>query len=184
MKHLINLGAFQATWFVTVASAASGRVWPSVAALTCSVALQSSRRVPVRLPGPGLLAGCAAIGYVGDSALWGLGWLSFPENAQIGWPVPAWMCLLWVNLATTLDGSLAWVGERPFVAAVLGALGGPLSYLSGEYFGVLSLGRQPGAALGVACLWALAFPSMALTAKSLRGSSGNSASPAADGGRS
>ena len=184
MRHLINLGAFQATWFVTVASADAGRLWPSMAALTCSVALQSSRSVPVRLPGPGLLAGAGAIGFLGDSALWGLGWLSFPESAQIGWPVPAWMCLLWVNFATTLDESLAWVGDHPFAAAILGALGGPLSYRSGEYFGVLSLGRQPGAALGVACLSALAFPSLALIAKSLRGSSGHNSSPAADRGRS
>ena len=184
MTLLINLGAFQAIWFVTVASAANGRIWPSTALLAGSVALQSSRRVPVRLPSLGLLAGAAAIGLVGDSALWVLGCLSFPEHAQIGWPVPVWMCLLWVNFATTLDESLAWAGERPFVAAVLGALGGPLCYLSGERFGVLTLGGQPGAALAVAGLWALAFPLLALMAKSLRGSSRRAVSSAAGSERS
>lgn len=170
MTYLVNLGAFQATWLVTVFAATEGRLWPGALVLACSVTAQSVGRLRVRLPGLGVLASTAGIGFCCDSALWGLGWLSFTEHAQIGWPVPAWMSVLWVNFATTLDESLAWAGERPLLAAALGAVGGPLSYLSGEYAGTLTVGPREGAVLALVVLWALAIPSLAWIAKSLRGS--------------
>lgn len=184
MTYLVNLGAFQATWLVTVFAAAEGRLWPGASVLACSVAAQSARRLNVRLPGLGLLAGTAAIGLCSDSALWRLGWISFPEHAQIGWPVPVWMSVLWVNFATTLDESLAWAGKRPLLAAALGSVGGPLSYLSGEYVGALTVGPRAGAVLALAGLWAMAIPLLAWIAKSLRGSGHAGAPSAVKGGPS
>ncbi len=184
MNRLVNLGAFQVTWLVTVAAAANGRLWPGALAFAGSVALQSAGRAGVRMPALGVLAMAAAIGFAVDAALWALGCLSFPPRALLGvGPVPAWMSLLWANFATTLDESLAWAGDRPFLAAALGAAAGPLSYLSGELAGALHLGPHPAAAWAVAGLWALAFPALALLAKSLRGSRGAGASPAAQEAR-
>ncbi len=170
MTYLFNLGAFNATWLVTVFAAAEGRLWPGALVLACSVAAQSFGRLRVRLPGLGVLACAAAIGFCIDSALWELGWLSFTERTQFSWPAPAWMSILWVNFATTLDESLAWAGERPLLAAALGAVGGPSSYLAGEYAGALTVGPRAGAVWALACLWALAIPFFALIAKSLRNS--------------
>ncbi len=168
MRTLLNLGFFQATWLVTVFGAATGRVWPGVVALAISIAVQSAPRVPVRLPSMGLLAISAAIGLAVDSALVLAELISFPEQALAGWPPPVWMSVLWINFATTLDESLAWAGERPIVAALAGAAGGPLTYLAGQSAGVVRLESGPEAVVALALLWALVFPALAALAKSLR----------------
>lgn len=168
MKTLLNLGLFQCTWLVTVYGAASGRLWPGAIALGGSIAVQSARWVPVNLPVPALLAGAAATGFAVDSALVVAGCISFPGGTPAGWPPPAWMSILWINFATTLDESLAWAGERRILAGLAGAVGGPLAYLAGHGAGVVRVEFRPTSLLALALLWALAFPALAAVAKPLR----------------
>ena len=49
------------------------------------------------------------------------------------------MIALWTCFAATLRHSLAWLRARWLLAAVLGAVGGPLAYLGGESLGAISL---------------------------------------------
>lgn len=182
MNTLLNLGFFQCTWLAAVFGAAQGRVWPGALALLASVAAQSAPWIPVRVPAPGLLACAAVIGFGVDSALVLTDSISFPEAARNGWPPPAWMSVLWINFATTLDESLAWAGERKILAALAGAVGGPLAYLAGQGAGAIRLEYRPESILPVACLWALAFPALAALAK-LRRSRNVPAAPPAHVGR-
>lgn len=169
MSNLVNLGFFQCTWLATVFGAAHGLLWPGALALCCSFAAQSARRIPVRLPGYGVLVAAAVIGFAADSGLVLLEAIEFPQHTRYGWAPPAWMSVLWINFATTLDESLAWAGDRRFVAAAAGAVGGPLAYLAGQAAEAVRLSPGPQAMIATALLWSIAFPAMAALAKSLRG---------------
>ncbi|WDY55984.1 DUF2878 family protein [Pseudomonas sp. PSKL.D1] len=95
------------------------------------------------------LAGCLL-----DSMLGLAGVFRFDQ-----WPLPLWLALLWLVLASGLRHSLAWAGQRLWLGALLGLLGGPPAYLAGAALaGVeLPLGRL-NTALVLAPVWAMAFP--------------------------
>ena len=168
LKTLANLVCFQVTWLIIVLGPADGRLWLGALALVASWTFQSYSGLGIALPSLGLIAGAAAFGAVADSVLALLGFLEFPASISAVWPAPPWMALLWVNFATTLDESLAWGGERPFLAAGAGAVGGHLAYMAGETAGALALGRRPGAYLAIAVLYGFAFPGLAAISKTRR----------------
>ena len=78
------------------------------------------------------------IGTATDSALQLLGVLDFPQHD--GLLCPAWLSLLWVLFATTLNHSLRFLSNHKVWASVGGAIGGALSYEAGDIFGRLELG--------------------------------------------
>lgn len=96
----------------------------------------------------------ALVGCLLDSVLGGLGVFRFDT-----WPLPLWLALLWLVLASGLRHSLAWAGRPLWRAALLGALGGPLAYVGGARLAdvALPLGLKETALL-LMPIWALAFP--------------------------
>ncbi|NRB55717.1 MAG: DUF2878 domain-containing protein [Salinicola sp.] len=50
---------------------------------------------------------------------------------EMGGALPIWLWALWLLFATTLHHCLAWLWRYRALAIACGALGGPLSYLSG-----------------------------------------------------
>jgi hypothetical protein len=113
-----------------------------------------------------LAAAAAVMGYAADSALVWFGVLTFPPHAVFGWPSTLWMAGLWVNLALTLDASMAWLRGRYALAAVAGAVSGPLAYAAGERLGAAVLGPSFGSAmLVVAVEWVVAMPLLLLVAE-------------------
>ena len=79
----------------------------------------------------------------------------------VGWLAPLWITALWAGFAATLLHSLAFLRGRRWLAALFGALGGPLSFYGGAQLGVLSLGPSPGLALVVLALgWSIAIPAL------------------------
>ncbi|MGE8390196.1 MAG: DUF2878 domain-containing protein [Pseudomonas sp.] len=95
------------------------------------------------------LAGC-----VMDSALGALGVFAFVQ-----WPLPLWLALLWLVLASGLRHSLAWAARPVWLGALLGMLGGPLAYLAGARLAgvALPLGVMP-TAIVLGMIWTLVFP--------------------------
>lgn len=71
------------------------------------------------------------------------------------WPV--WLLLLWVGFVLTFGHSMRWLSARPmWQQALLGAMAGPSSYLSGWRLGAVDLPLGPWWTLGLlAPLWAL-----------------------------
>ncbi|MCO7521802.1 MULTISPECIES: DUF2878 domain-containing protein [unclassified Pseudomonas] len=95
------------------------------------------------------LAGCLL-----DSALGALGLFVFDA-----WPLPLWLALLWLVLASGMRHSLAWAGDNWRLGSLLGALGGPLAYVGGATLAGVALplgAAQTG--LLLAPVWALALP--------------------------
>jgi hypothetical protein len=80
--------------------------------------------------------------------------------------LPPWLALLWLLLSLSLFHSLAWLQERLWIATILGALAGPLSYLAGLRLGAA---QSPLPEWQFACLlapaWAMLLPVLALAAR-------------------
>lgn len=165
MKSLTNLIGFQIVWFVAVTGAGRGWWWPGVVAMLVFAAVHWLGRPTVR--GDGLLALIALVtGGVIDSLLAQRGLVTyaapFPDPA---W-APVWILALWVAFALTLNHSLRWLSRRPRLAALIGALAGPLSYWSaGRAFDAAKLSEplwHSVAMLGIG--WAFAMGLLSLIA--------------------
>src|SRR5436190_14499843 len=80
------------------------------------------------------------LGVVLDTALSNWGVFSYPSSRAdwVSWIVPPWIIALWIGFATLPRFSLAWLARRPAAAALLGAIGGPLSFLGGVRMGAIA----------------------------------------------
>jgi len=157
---VLNYLALQAGWFACVLGAAHGRAWlgPLVVAVLVGLhlALHPHRRREA------LVVLCVApLGTAVDSAQQALGWIRYAGEPLLGLAplAPAWIAALWVLFPITFHSSLGWLRRRPVLAALFGAVGGPLGYLGGEGLGALTIGadRWPSLA-GLALAWGLAMP--------------------------
>ena len=82
-----------------------------------------------------LLCVVAAWGFVQDTALMQLGVFQVPDAVL----PPSWLLALWILLGTTLTRSLRWFQNRLWLAALAGAITGPLSYLAGARLGAIDV---------------------------------------------
>ena len=153
---LINLALYQAGWFACVLGAASGRGLPgaglALLLVGVHVALVRDRTRELQL-----LAAAGALGMAVDSLQLTLGVFSYPSGSPLPWLAPAWIAVLWIQFATLLHFALRWLSGRFLLAAILGFLGGPLSFYGGERLGAIVF-ASPASYLVLACVWALAMP--------------------------
>jgi Protein of unknown function (DUF2878) len=160
MSRFVNFAMFYLGWFSCVVGAARGWLWlgPAVAAvlLLVHLALTPSRVREARLI---LLAGL--FGFAVDTSLASAGLFSFTRTSVTPWLSPLWMVALWMLFATTLNGSMSWLAGRYGLAALLGFLFGPVSYVAGARLGAIDLpDRWIGSLAGVAVAWAFAMPTL------------------------
>jgi hypothetical protein len=127
----IRLGAgfvlFQAAWFACVIGAAEGNPLAGIVAVAVVVTLLvATSDAPRRELALVVLA--MLVGFVWDSALarWGIVRYASPIPSS-EW-APYWILALWALLAPMLRDPLRWLHGRPGLAALVGAVGGPLSY--------------------------------------------------------
>jgi len=157
VRKIINFIAFQAAWFAAVLGAAHGMPWLGVvvvpAALALHLALSPNWRPEL------LLALFAAVtGFVFDSALIAAG--AFSPGPYF-FPTPfssLWMVMLWVNLAATMNVSMGWLRGRYALAAVFGAIGGPVAYYSGAKLGAMTRLPDWGNLVTIGMAWAAVLP--------------------------
>ncbi|RBP50805.1 DUF2878 domain-containing protein [Arenicella xantha] len=162
---LINASLFQATWFACVLGSAKGLLWPAFAccAALASYQLHNKRRVESDLQ---LVALSVLLGLMVDTLWLQLGFLQFTDPRPVTAMSPAWIMLLWVGFALTINHSLSWINAHPLLPAVLGGIGGPLSYLAGERLGAVTFTTNVTALMiyiGIA--WAISLTLLALVAK-------------------
>ena len=159
MTKFWNFVFFQLGWFACVLGAANGHVFWSVLASVIYVAFHVWRS-----PSPRnelvLSIKVLLFGVFVDSLLMYMGFINF-KNA---WPAPylspIWMWALWLLVASTLNDSLVWLRQKPVLGAVLGSIGGPLSYVAGIRLGAADWGSSPqiwGVCL-ISLIWTLAIP--------------------------
>jgi hypothetical protein len=168
---LLNFIAFQAGWFACVLGAAHGWPWSGTAAALAVVGLHAGRAARPRAE-LALAALAMAGGAVWDSGLALSGWLQYASApAASPWThlAPPWIVAMWALFATTLNVTLRWLRGRWLLAALLGAVAGPLSYLAGVRLGAARL-VEPALALGaLAVEWSLMLPALVALAPRLDG---------------
>ena len=81
---------------------------------------------------------------------------------------PYWMVAMWGLLAIALNVSLRWLRGRWWLAAVLGAVGGPVSFASGVRLGAAHFVDAAAALAAIAVAWALALPLLMWLSDALR----------------
>ena len=159
MAKFWNFIFFQLGWFACVLGAANKQVLWAVLGTMAYIAFHVWRLdEPQR--SLRLLTGALIYGVVVDTLIVHLGYLDFQDPWPSAYLSPVWMWVLWVLVATTINGSLSWLRGRPVLGAVLGAICGPMSYEAGIRMGA---GAWPpgGQTIGfilVGVVWAIAIP--------------------------
>lgn len=157
MRKLINFVLFQLGWFACILGAAHGYV--TMAVLFC-LAVAAFHLWQSREPMQEgiLLLKILALGIGADTLLLQTGSLVFESKGLLPGLSPIWMWSLWVILGCTLNESMSWLRGRYVLAAVLGAVVGPLSYLAGVKLGAASWGNETQAIVLLGLIWAIAMP--------------------------
>lgn len=158
LRLLVNAGLFQLAWFACVFGAR--QPWLLVLALGCVAA----HLAWISQPGEwrGLLA-VAACGWALDSILLQLGLFQFAGNSPV---LPLWLALLWLAFATSLRHSLNWTARPWWLGSLVGAIGGPLSYLGGARLANVGFPLGVTATLLVlALIWAMLLPALHCVSK-------------------
>lgn len=163
-----NIALFQMGWFACVLSAARGMAWIApVAAAAVLVWHTGHARRPRRelaLVGIALL-----VGILFETVMVQLDYLEATSGVLYPGTAAYWLVALWALFATTFNVSLRWLRARLWLAAVFGAVGGPLAYLAGARLGALALDPMDAAVAALALGWAIATPALLWTARRLDG---------------
>jgi hypothetical protein len=160
MSRLLNCAMFYVGWFACVAGAGRGQLWlgPTVGAVLVMGHLLLTRE---RAREATLVLTIGLFGFAVDTLQASAGLYAFTGTSVLPWLCPPWMVALWMLFATTLNSSMAWLAGRHRLAAVLGALCGPLSYAAGARLGAIELHPSALVSLaGIAVVWALAMPAL------------------------
>jgi hypothetical protein len=160
MSRLLNFGMFYVGWFACVAGAGRGRLWlgPAVVAILFMGHLLFTRD---RVREATLALAVGLFGFAVDTLQASAGLYAFTGTSVLPWLCPPWMVALWMLFATTLNSSMRWLGGRYRLAAVLGAVCGPLSYAAGARLGAIELHPHALASFaGIALVWGLAMPAL------------------------
>lgn len=144
----------QAGWFACVLLAAHGGVrlapFAALLVLLLHVALSRHRIGELRVAAATLAVGC-----VWESIVIATGWLQFVDDGAI---IPWWIFAMWPMFSTTLNISMRFLQGRPWLAAVLGAVGAPLSYAAGGRLGAVVLPNRTAALALEGGGWMLILP--------------------------
>lgn len=157
VRLVVNFVAFQLGWFACIWGAANDMpaAGTTIAALVVGVHLFCAVRPLEELK---LIIVAVVAGAVFDSLLLATGFVQFHSVTFISGLAPYWILALWALFATTLNVSLSWLRGRWLLAAVLGAIAGPLSYWAGARLGAAMLVQPMPAIAAMAAEWAIAMP--------------------------
>ncbi|HET7527442.1 MAG TPA: DUF2878 family protein, partial [Burkholderiaceae bacterium] len=132
----------------------------AVIVIVLVVALGAKPRVDAAL-----IAAALVIGFIWDSSMAQLGWIAYAEPGPLAGIAPAWILALWALFAMLLREPLRWLHKRLPLAALLGALGGPLSYAAAERLGACRLVEPIVAGVTLAFGWAVITPLLLVLAR-------------------
>ena len=175
LNLMINVVALQLAWFACVLGAANDLPWLGVPAVAV-VLLIHANLVVEPLKEMRLVLFALVLGAVFDSLLMASGWISYRNGIIMPGLAPVWILAMWAQFATTLNVSMAWLKGRPLLAALTGAVGGPMSWIAGAKLGAIELIEPTEAVIALAVGWAIAMPLLMAVADRYNGAEPESAS--------
>lgn len=98
----------------------------------------------------------------------GLGWswetlmvmtdtLRYPGSSTVA---PHWMAALWLLFAVQLNTLFRWLHGRWLVAAIMGAVAGPIAFRAGSLLGAVEFPVLATGMMALALGWLFLFPAM------------------------
>ena len=165
MNTLAAFIGYELVWFAAVIGAGRGLAWPGLGAAAAFIAwrlaVSRHRHIESRL-----LAVALFIGVVLESCWVRSGLIHYAA----AWPLasaPAWLLALWASFGLTIVPLFGYLHTRPWLAAALGALGGPLSYAAAArgWHAVIFPVRPQMTLLALALGWAAALPVLTTLAR-------------------
>ena len=153
----LNVVLFQVGWFGCVLGAAKGWPWLGVAVALVIVAFHLMRAANL-VTELTLVTITLVIGALADSLLLQTGWIAYPSGMLMDGVAPPWILALWLLFATTLNVSMRWLKQRAWLAVVLGAICGPLSYWGASRLGAVQFADPLPLVLALTVTWALIMP--------------------------
>lgn len=132
--RLVNFALYQTGWFVMVLGAARGHPWEgsAVGLLLVGVHLFLAQE---RSPEVLTVLFIGVLGTLVDSVQAFAGAFVFESGYWTQWVVPFWLTVMWLQFATLFHFILGWLSRRYLLSAILGAVGGPFAYFTGERIG-------------------------------------------------
>ncbi len=91
-----------------------------------------------------------------------------PGLVEVPWLAPFWIVAMWMLFASALNTSLKWLQGRYWLAAPLGAIFGPLSYVAGAGLGAVRFNHSMTLSVAVlALVWGSVVPGLVWLARRL-----------------
>jgi hypothetical protein len=159
--HVTNLLSFGIGWFACVVGAANGTPSYGVAVAAMLLALNVLVAEDA-LHEARVIVTVGAIGFVIDTTLALAGIFVFdPRTSSPSWLCPIWLAAIWMMFGSTFTASLAWLAVWTAVAATMGAIVGPLSYIAAAKMDALAIPAPfaPRVAT-IALIWSVVFPGL------------------------
>lgn len=172
MGKALNAIGYQVIWSIGVLGAARGApAWGIAAALLFVLVQWSMSRY--RRNDLLILVVSVMLGIAVDGAFNASGWLHY-SAAQPALLAPLWVLAIWAAFALTVNHSLMFLQGRPLIAAMLGAIGGPLAYTGAARLGAVTWATPTmQLTLALAIAWGVAVPLLAELARITRSAMSN-----------
>jgi hypothetical protein len=168
-SHVVSFLVLQFGWFACVLGARWGIAWLGPLWVLGAIAFVVPH--PPRVRTVLYLAGFTLVGFLVDTGLLQLGLLARADGVRFA---PLWLTALWPNfgLATLPNRSLWSLRHRLWLAALLGAIAGPLAYRGGARLadaGAAAVSLQgTQALLAIGFAWAIIVPLALLAARRIQ----------------
>jgi hypothetical protein len=167
-RVIANFLLFQLGWFAAVLGGAHNLPWAG-AAVALTIVVFHLASAPRPRPELVLIGIATAVGAAWDSLLVAMGWLVFASGTLVAGLAPLWIVAMYALFATTLNASLNWLKGRYLMAALFGAIGGPLAYYAGEKLGGVSFPDPLTAMTALALGWGALMPLLMVLARRFDG---------------
>ncbi|MCW8900067.1 MAG: DUF2878 domain-containing protein [Gammaproteobacteria bacterium] len=154
---ILNIVLFQLGWFACVLSAASNQpmLGAIAAVIIISIHLFISKQYKEELR---IIAIAMVIGLVWDSLIVSMGWITYQSGMVFSFLAPYWIVLMWALFATTLNFSMSWLKGKVLLAAIFGAVAGPLAYYAGVKLGAVEFNNVMNSLISLSIGWAIFTP--------------------------
>lgn len=146
----------QIGWFACVLGAAHGLAWAGILVAGVLIALHLLR-VARPVPEIKLIASVVLIGGAWENLTVALGLLAYPGMPVHGW-APVWLLALWGLFAAQANTTYQWLKKRRWLAALLGAIAGPVSFHAGSALGAVYFLKPWPAVAALTIGWAVLLP--------------------------
>lgn len=158
--RVVNALVFNLSWFVIVATQDAVLALAMVALhLAAHFVLVGRSRGEVLL-----IALVTLIGIALDQLMFVLGVFNVGGVSALA---PLWLSCLWPVFATTLQHAFASLQSRPWLAAIIGGVGGALSYVAGVHLSDVDFAHPVWGPVILGAVWAVLFPLLLVLAARL-----------------